>query len=270
MRYLLATLLFACGTLTLADSPWDAVSEAERETLEAIEMTTQALDSWMDVENRGFCPKDDQPIFELRAILDELPSDRRISLRQTIDGFGQPITAWCQGSDWAVISHGADGVANAEYLGRLPDGGSQGDDILMVNGELRSNIDRLNDALEFSRQRQTLTDMRSLAIVLQAYAIDNETLPGAPVQEMTQFYKIEPLVAPIYIRRLPLRDGWGHRFVYWHDGSQFRIASPGADGQFEADYTSATGMGEFDRTEYERDIVFSDAEFEQWPSGVTP
>ena len=270
MRIFLIIAMLIANPIANADSPWDQVSDSERATLEAVKATSEALENWMDLHDQGFCPEGGSSLFEIASILEQLPTDRRISSKQTVDGFGGPIVAWCNGIDWALLSYGADGEANSDYADSLPSSSPAGDDILMVRGELRSNLGHLNDALEFARQRQTLTDMRSLATVFKVYEIDHNQLPGDPVQEMTPIFNIETLVAPIYIRRLPLRDGWGNRFVFWHDGTQFRIASPGADGELEADYASSAGMGAYDRTDYGRDIVFSDDQFEQWPDGVTP
>ena len=114
-------------------------------------------------------------------------------------------------------------------------------------------------------QKRTMFDMRSIGIVFESYAIDNEVYPGGSVTEMTPVDRLLPDVQPFYIRKLPLNDAWGHPFLFWSDGQSYRIVSPGLDGLYEADYTNSPGLGATDPKEFGRDIVFADGQYEQWP-----
>jgi len=72
-------------------------------------------------------------------------------------------------------------------------------------------------------------------------------------------------VQPIYIRTLPLADGWGRPFLFWSDGEHYRIASFGSDGVQDHPYEEiirGTGTQLFTA-----DIVFEDGEFIQFPEG---
>src|SRR2546430_17522104 len=77
---------------------------------------------------------------------------------------------------------------------------------------------------------ETLKALRSLQITAEAYHIDYKKFPpAASIQEL------QPLVQPVYIRTMPLRDGWGNAIFYltFGDGKSYVIASPGADGKFD-------------------------------------
>ena len=230
-------------------TPWDQVNDEERATIEAIGVAAVALH-----RESPECPEESVSLETINA---ELSAQLRVSSRQTTDGWGRPLMVSCGEQGWRVESWGADGV--------LGD-----DDIVFEGRELHSELEHLVHALNYQRQQKTMASLRSIATVFHAYRIDAETLPGAPVVEMTELFRIETLVAPIYIRQLPLRDAWGHKFLFWHDGENFRVASPGADGVFEADYVSQTGTGSFNPLESERDIVFANESFEQWPDGILP
>lgn len=84
---------------------------------------------------------------------------------------------------------------------------------------------------------ETLHAMRSLQIVADAYRIDYKKYPPA-----ASIAELQPLAQPVYIRTMPLRDGWGNPIFYltFADGKSYVIASPGADGKFdESTWTSA-------------------------------
>jgi len=80
------------------------------------------------------------------------------------------------------------------------------------------------------RARWTMSDMKSMATAIEAYAIDNKAYPAAE--------SIEALLAaiqPIYIRKAHAHDAWGHPFVYVPsaDRQSYRLVSAGADGRVD-------------------------------------
>ena len=76
----------------------------------------------------------------------------------------------------------------------------------------------------------TVASLRSVQITADAYHIDYKKYPKAASIE-----ELQPLVSPVYIRTMPLRDGWGNPILYmtFADGKAYVIASPGADGKFD-------------------------------------
>jgi hypothetical protein len=77
---------------------------------------------------------------------------------------------------------------------------------------------------------QSLASLRSVAICVQSYVIDNKALPGVSTLE-----ELMALVEPAYIKTLPTIDAWGTplRYVASPDGTSFRVISAGSDGQFD-------------------------------------
>lgn len=77
---------------------------------------------------------------------------------------------------------------------------------------------------------QTNDSLRALQVTVEAYYKDHKRYPDASSIE-----QLAPIVSPIYIREMPLRDGWGNPLLYrtFADGKMYVIASPGSDGAFD-------------------------------------
>lgn len=125
-------------------------------------------------------------------------------------------------------------------------------------------IPNLLNATDRGRQKRSMADIRSVGTAVEMYAIDTNGYPtsgGAwvPVE------KLEPSLSPVYIHELPQVDGWGHRLMYWSDGDQYRIASPGRDGEMSRDWSGTIEPSS--TSEFEADIVFADGSFVAWPEG---
>jgi len=78
------------------------------------------------------------------------------------------------------------------------------------------------------RARWTMSDMRSLATALEAYAKDHHAYPTS-----ASFEALVPSIQPSYIRKAPGVDAWGSAYIYapGPDGQSYRLASGGADGR---------------------------------------
>jgi len=84
-----------------------------------------------------------------------------------------------------------------------------------------------------------MSDMRSLATALEAYATDHHAYPAAST--------IDALVAhvqPSYMRKAHATDAWGRAYVYLPgtDGASYRLVSAGADGKTDPKSWEAAGM----------------------------
>jgi general secretion pathway protein G len=100
-------------------------------------------------------------------------------------------------------------------------------------------------ALDRSKQRATMADMRTIGRALEAYNVDNSGLPddsgglGALIDDLV------PFVADT----VPLQDHWGHDYGYIRDGTSYSLMSYGKDGLDGSDIDSASVF------DFTRDIV---------------
>lgn len=129
-------------------------------------------------------------------------------------------------------------------------------------------IPNLLSATQRSKQKRTMADLRSLGTAVEAWATDQNKYPEAPDLE-----QLEQQLVPTYIKTLPKKDGWGNGFRYdcWVSSGtggcdSYAIASSGKDGAFEKDNLRDYLQGGA-TTNFNNDIVFSNGEFVQYPSG---
>ncbi len=131
-------------------------------------------------------------------------------------------------------------------------------------------IPNLLNAVQRAKQKRTLADMRTLAVALEAYHVDNSNFPTAAcaggtytdvgtVLDTASF----TCLTPTYIQVPPRRDGWSHFMVYNVDNgfSKYNIRSYGRNGTVDAVSCGTT-------TDFNADILFSNGTFVQWPEGV--
>ena len=109
------------------------------------------------------------------------------------------------------------------------------------------------------RARWTMSDMRSLATGIEAYAMKNKAYPAAKT-----FDELVPMIQPNYVRKAPLVDAWGHSYAYvlGADGQSYRLISAGADGTTDpASWGKARPLTGFDE-----DAVFDSGSMTRpWP-----
>lgn len=126
-------------------------------------------------------------------------------------------------------------------------------------------IPNLLTAMQRSKQKRTMADMRTVATALEAYGTDHEREeypPGTTVDAL------RPHLQPTYVRTLPAMDGWAQQMRYMPLPNRgYVIVSAGANKTFEvespADYVMGTKTEQFDC-----DIVYANGEFVQYPEGV--
>ncbi len=122
----------------------------------------------------------------------------------------------------------------------------------------------LQQAMRSRGWKLTMAEMRSLATAIEARATDTNEYP-----ETMNMTALQPLISPVYIRNVPMRDAWGNEFKYIGspDKLHYRIVSAGADGVFEPNSLRMEPVPsapiETDRPE--DDIIFSDGTFVQAP-----
>jgi type II secretion system protein G len=132
-------------------------------------------------------------------------------------------------------------------------------------------IPNLLNAVQRGKQKRTMSDMRSLATAVEAYAVDNNLYPAAACNPGIFTSGTENQLAtnsftnltPTYIAQPPKTDGWG-RFMYYALGTgsnDYRIRSYGRDGSASAVNCGTT-------TNFNDDIIYADGTFIQWPEGT--
>ena len=126
-------------------------------------------------------------------------------------------------------------------------------------------IPNLLSAKQKSEQYGTISSMKMISTAIEMYVIDNESPPQGNALE-----EIRAKLEPAYIKSLPLKDEWGHDFVYQFvtKDKQFDyyIGSPGRDGVFEGfeqnGFYTATQFQDFNR-----DIILKNGQIIYGPRG---
>ena len=135
-------------------------------------------------------------------------------------------------------------------------------------------INNYFNALNRSRQKRTMADMRGVALAWEARAVDVKaynasglgyTLPAAPIT----FAELKSILAPTYMGNIPQSDGWGNPLEFRMDSpiggvpaAAYAIRSQGRDGRFQTAYTAGP------TTDFDCDIVYAEGAFIQWPEGT--
>ena len=135
-------------------------------------------------------------------------------------------------------------------------------------------IPNLLTAMQRSKQKRSMADIRSIATAWEARATDMNNYNAAGVNaSQISFTGTTPTYAsmvgrltPTYIKSLPKNDGWGdpYGYVIGTNAQSYGIRSLGKDNVKEKDvYTAGTQTKAFDC-----DIVYSMGSFVQWPEGI--
>ncbi len=118
-------------------------------------------------------------------------------------------------------------------------------------------IPNLLNAIDRGKQKRTMADMRSIGTAVESYAIDNNRYPIA-----ANIAALDPFVAPLYIKVLPTKDGWGGLMQYASAaGADYTVESYAKGGANGADTGGPTQL-------FTDDIVFANGQFYQWPEGT--
>jgi prepilin-type N-terminal cleavage/methylation domain-containing protein len=108
----------------------------------------------------------------------------------------------------------------------------------------------LQGALDRSRQRATMADMRTISIGIEIYHIDKGFMPTA-----ADMLTLRSVLIPYQADVIPIADRWGHGFAYTADGSSYSIESYGKDGGDGAEVSYAT------RSDTTLDIILTNGSF---------
>jgi len=132
-------------------------------------------------------------------------------------------------------------------------------------------IPNLLTAMQRSKQKRSMADMRTIATAWEARATDVNkynaagiSIPSAAMANAT----LDSMLAPTYVKVLPAKDGWGNLYKYNVDATttatpaqQYAITCYGRDGLPQTPVSGAT-------TNFDCDIVYSQGTFLVYPEGV--
>jgi general secretion pathway protein G len=121
-------------------------------------------------------------------------------------------------------------------------------------------IPNLLNAIDRSKQKRTMADMRSVGTACEEYSIDNNFYPVQTTQGAVS--GISTNLEPTYIKIVPVKDGWNWDIQYGSTtgGSAYTVRSLGKDGTKNG--TSGQTQG------FNCDIIFQVGQFTAWPNGI--
>ena len=132
-------------------------------------------------------------------------------------------------------------------------------------------IPNLLTAMQRSKQKRTMADIRSVATAWEARATDTNSylIAGATVSGIGGITKrtvaeVSAQLSPTYIKSMPRKDGWDTEYDLYQDdniGSVYVIHSYGKDKK-----TSTPAAGP--TTDFDCDIVYSNGSFITYPEGM--
>ena len=147
--------------------------------------------------------------------------------------------------------------------------------VVMIIGIIAAiAVPNLMTAIERSRQKRTMADMRSIATAWEARNVETGryNAAGAEVPGISNVVNVDDLytsLAPTYIKIMPRTDGWKHPFELYADqpwantmpAAAYAIISPGRDGRFSSSVTTGA------TTNFDCDIIYSNGSFLAYPEG---
>lgn len=131
-------------------------------------------------------------------------------------------------------------------------------------------IPNLLTAMQRTRQKRTMTDMRSIATAWEARATDMSVYnaaglswPAATVSAAT----LSSMLTPTYTKKIPVYDGWAMEFrVSNNVANSYSIKSFGADKIENSTVTSAASA--VTTSNFDCDIIMSEGNFVMYPEGI--
>jgi general secretion pathway protein G len=121
-------------------------------------------------------------------------------------------------------------------------------------------IPNLLNAIDRSKQKRTMADMRSAGTACEEYSIDNNYYPVQTSQG--DITPLSVVLSPTYIKVVPTLDGWNWTIQYGstNGGTAYTIRSLGKDG-------IKNGIGGATQ-DFNCDIIFQVGQFTAFPQGI--
>lgn len=130
-------------------------------------------------------------------------------------------------------------------------------------------IPNLLTAMQRSKQKRTMADIRTIATAWEARATDVNSYAAAGVSSFTwptstvSGGSLDQILSPTYIKSLPQKDGWSNAYGFARatDGQVYAIRSAGKNATFDTIVVGPT-------TKFDCDIVYSNGSFIEFPEGI--
>ncbi len=130
-------------------------------------------------------------------------------------------------------------------------------------------IPNLLAALNRSRQKRTMADMRTIATAWEARAADVNAYNAAGLSWPPTTVSVSTMtfLSPTYVKKLPIYDGWSTEFrVSSNVVNAYTVKSFGADKVESTTTTSAAAQAVTHN--FDCDIILSNGFFVQYPEGA--
>ena len=133
-------------------------------------------------------------------------------------------------------------------------------------------IPNLLTAMQRSRQKRTMADMRTIASAWEARATDVNQYSAAGISwpaTGSTATALKVRLEPTYVKNVPLYDGWSNAILVGQNtsGSSYSIKSIGADKSENSSGTTSSSSAITTRN-FDCDIIYSDGSFVMYPDGV--
>jgi general secretion pathway protein G len=129
-------------------------------------------------------------------------------------------------------------------------------------------IPNLLNAINRSRQKRTMADMRTIGTAAEAYAVDWSFYPNTGNSQEVITATWSTLIAPIYVKKSPVGDGWRQPFEVQSESRFYSVASSARDKVFEQGSLDSTAYNRPPTQDMDCDIVYSNGTFMSYPEGV--
>lgn len=263
-------VLFVCGPPAFGGS-FGLFSEAERmeegEFLTIVDMMSSTLVLLAAGERGVEVPRSDS-LVRIKDLAGDLPSGIAERLVRQ-DAWGGAILVRTKPT-LLMVSTGKDGSLDLDYEAAGRDLKRvylrQGHDDICVSPDGAGLLSP--SQVRVTPDKTSMADLRRIGIACEAFAVDHDRYPG-PTRGLVPVETLVSDLEAIYIKRLPLEDGWGETYWYWSDGEDYIIISAGSDRTLDRAYTFPEDAAESvacggPNQDSALDIIWSDGAFCQW------
>lgn len=129
-------------------------------------------------------------------------------------------------------------------------------------------IPNLLNAMQRSKQKRTMADMRNLAQAWEARAVDENSysISGySPLASDLSPFDLRTMLQPTYMRSVPIQDAWENPWDFntnvGSNAQRYQIVSYGRNGVADVSSSGTT-------TDFDCDIVYESGQFVVYPEGV--
>lgn len=130
-------------------------------------------------------------------------------------------------------------------------------------------VPNLLNAMQRSRQRRTMADIRQIAMSWENFQTENDGYTAAGYSILTvplTGAEVRNELEPTYLRVVPIEDGWRRPYLFSVDargpaGRRYQIVSLARDGAPQQDVSGPT-------TSFDDDIVYENGSFIAYPSNI--